>query len=153
MPVLAPETSSIASALAPGVALTSAVIYWANVQSRLDNLAGRVRALNSELRGLTGAIPRAASIERQVLMLSRRSRVLHVGVVLSVVALLGFLGSSAVLFISVGRHIEVGRTLAIVLFMLALAAFGASLMSTLWEMLWAFRSLEEDISSSRPKPP
>jgi hypothetical protein len=78
--------------------------------------------------------------------------VLHVGVVLSVIALLGFLGSSAVLFFSIGRHVEVGRTLAIVLFMLALGAFGGSLLSTLWEMLWAYRSLEEDILSSRPLP-
>jgi hypothetical protein len=146
----APDTSSIASALAPGVALTSAVIYWANVQSRLDTLSGRVRALNNELRTLIAGTPRAQSIGRQVMMLSRRSRVLHVGVVMSVVALLGFLGSSAVLFFSVGRHIEVGRTLAIVLFMFALVAFGGSLLSTLWEMLWAYRSLEEDISSSHP---
>jgi hypothetical protein len=147
-----PDPSSIASALAPGVALTSAVIYWANVQSRLDTLSGRVRALNNELRTLVAGTPRAGSIDRQVAMLSRRSRVLHVGVVLSVIALLGFLGSSAVLFFSIGRHVEVGRTLAIVLFMLALGAFGGSLLSTLWEMLWAYRSLEEDILSSRPLP-
>jgi hypothetical protein len=148
-----PDTSAIASALAPGVALTSAVIYWANVQSRLDSLAGRVRNLNAELRTLGASAPRAASIERQVQMLSRRSRVLHVGVVLSVVALLGFLGSSAVLFVTVAKHLDAGRTLALVFFMLALGAFGASLMSTLWEMLWAYRSLEEDISSSRPTAP
>jgi hypothetical protein len=145
------DTSTIASALAPGVALTSAVIYWANLQSRLDNIAIRVRGLNSELRGETQGSLRADSIQRQVSMLSRRSRVLHVGVVLSVVALVGFLGSSAVLFIALA-HFHVGSIFATLLFMLALGSFGASLFTTLWEMLSAYRSLEEDIRSSRPRP-
>jgi hypothetical protein len=147
-----PDTSSIASALAPGVGLTSAVIYWANLQSRLDTLSGRVRRLNAELRTLQAGSPRAESLERQVALMTRRSRVLHLGVVLSVVALLGFLGSSAVLFFSVDRPIDAGRPVAIVLFTLALGSFGASVLSTLWEMLWAYRSLEEDVSSSRPAP-
>jgi len=138
-----PDTSTIASALAPGVALTSAVIYWANLQSRLDSIATRVRGLNAELRGTDKGAPRAASLERQVQMLSRRSRVLHVGVVLSVVALEGFLGSSAVLFIALGRIPvdRVAKALATALFMLGLASFGVSLLSTLWEMRSAYRSL------------
>ena len=143
-----PDTSVIASALAPGVALTSAVIYWANVQSRLDTLASRVRSLNSELRSEVKGSPRALSVQHQVDLLTRRSRVLHAGVVLSVLALLGFLGSSAVIFVAVGR-VWFGERLATALFMLGLAAFGVSLLSTLWEMLWARRSLEEDVRSSR----
>src|SRR5438552_2994910 len=124
------ESSMIPAALAPGVALTSAVIYWANVQSRLDALSSRVRALNAELRTLVGGSPRATSIEAQVAMLASRSRVLHVGVVLSVVALVGFLGSSAVLFVRLGRG-AVADALATSLFMLGLGAFGVSLLSTL----------------------
>jgi hypothetical protein len=146
------DTSTIASALAPGVALTSAVIYWANLQSRLDTLAARVRGLNAELRGLVAENPRAQSVQRQVGMLTHRSAVLHVGVVLSVVALLGFLGSSAILFISLLR-LPVGETVATGLFMVALVAFGASLCTTLWEMLWARRSLDEDVRSSTPAAP
>jgi uncharacterized protein DUF2721 len=150
------DTSTIASALAPGVALTSAVIYWANLQSRMDTLASRVRGLNAELRGLTKGGPRAESVERQVAMLSRRSRMLHAGVVLAVLSLVGFLGSSAVLFIAVGRlrlGQQVVTTLATALFMMALGAFGASLLTSLWEMLWAYRSLEEDVRGSRPQEP
>ena len=143
------DTSTIASALAPGVALTSAVIYWANLQGRMDTIATRVRSLNSELRGAVKGSVRAVSVQRQVQMLTRRSRMLHAGVVLSVLALVGFLGSSAVLFIALGR-LQVGAALATGLFMLGLGAFGASLLSTLWEMLWAFRSLEEDVRSSQP---
>jgi hypothetical protein len=146
------DTSTIASVLAPGVALTSAVIYWANLQGRMDSLATRVRSLNAEMRETLAGTPRALSIRRQVEMLSQRSRVLHAGVVLSVVALVGFLGSSAVLFIALGR-LHVGVPFATALFMLALASFGLSLLTTLWEMLSAYRSLEEDVRSSGPLEP
>jgi len=146
------DTSTIASALAPGVALTSAVIYWANMQSRLDALAAKVRNLNTELRGHTRGTPRAQSVQRQVAALTRRSRVLHVGVVLSVVALVGFLGSSAVLFIALAQF-QHGGAFATVLFMLGLMAFGASVLTALWEMLWAYRTLEEDVRSSQPREP
>jgi hypothetical protein len=146
------DTSTIASALAPGVALTSAVIYWANMQSRLDALAGKVRTLNTELRAETKGSPRAESVQRQVAALTRRSRVLHMGVVLSVIALVGFLGSSAVLFIALAQF-QRGGVLATALFMLGLLAFGSSVLTALWEMLWAYRTLEEDVRSSQPRGP
>ena len=144
------DSSAIASALAPGVALTSAVIYWANLQSRMDSLAGRVRALNAELRGEVKGSPRAASVQLQVSMLSRRSRMLHLGVLLAVLSLVGFLASSAVLFIALARF-HVGGALATILFMLGLVCFAGSAVVTLWEMLWAYRSLEEDVRSSVPR--
>jgi hypothetical protein len=143
------DAATVGSALAPGVALTSAVIYWANLQSRLDAISSRVRGLNAELRGAIKGSPRALSVGRQVAMLSLRSSVLHVGVVLSVVALVGFLASSAVLFISLHGP-AAGQEVAAAMFMGGLGAFGASLSTTLWEMLWARRSLEEDIRSSQP---
>lgn len=146
------DSSAIASALAPGVALTSAVIYWANLQSRMDTLATRVRGLNAELRGEVKGSARALSIARQVAMLSRRSRTLHAGVVLAVIALVGFLASSAILFIALARF-HLGGVVATALFMLGLVAFGASALVTLWEMLWAYRSLEEDVRSSLPREP
>ena len=118
------DSTTIASALAPGVALTSAVIYWANLQSRMDSLALRVRGLNRELREDFQGSPRALSIERQVAMLTKRSRVLHVGVVLSVMALICFLGASAILFIALARF-HLGGALATALFMLGLVCFGA----------------------------
>lgn len=147
-----PDTSTIASALAPGVALTSAVIYWANMQSRLDALSLRVRGLNTEVRTEHQGSPRALSLQRQVTALSRRIRVLHVGVVLSVLALIGFLGSSAVLFIALAQF-QRGGSFATALFMLGLLCFGASALTALWEMLWAYRTLEEDVRSSQPRAP
>jgi len=144
------NTSAITSALAPGVALTSAVIYWANLQSRLDTIAARVRVLNSELRTETEGSRRAVSVQRQIALLFTRSRVLHVGVVLSIVALVGFLGASAMLFIAV-QPVEADSKGATRLFMVGLAGFGASLFFSLWEMLWARRSLDEDVRSSAPK--
>jgi len=144
------DTSTIASALAPGVALTSAVIYWANLQGRLDALASKVRSLNTELRGETAGSPRALSVQRQVAALIKRSRVLHAGVVMSVVALVGFLGSSAVLFIALAQF-QRGGAFATALFMLGLMSFAASVLTALWEMLWAYRTLEEDVRSSQPR--
>lgn len=144
------DTSTIASALAPGVALTSAVIYWANMQGRLDALASKVRTLNSELRTETKGSPRAESVQRQVAALSKRLRVLHMGTVMSVIALVGFLGASAVLFIAMAQF-QRGGALATGLFMLGLLSFGASLLTALWEMLWAYRTLEEDVRSSQPR--
>jgi hypothetical protein len=144
------DTSAIVSALAPGVALTSAAIYWANLQSRLDALATRVRSLNTELRSETAGTPRALSVQRQVTMVARRSHVLHIGVVLSVIALVGFLGSSAMLFVAT-QNSRVAIIVATGLFMIGLLSLGGSLLTTLWEMLWARRSLDEDIHSSRPR--
>jgi hypothetical protein len=145
------DSPTIASALAPGVALTSAVIYWANLQSRLDSLSTRVRALNAELRVTATAGPRTDSVSRQVGMLLHRSRVLHVGVVLSVVSLIAFLGASATLFVS--AVLEVPPWVPTSLFFLGLLAFSAALIGALWEMLWARRSLEEDVRSSPPPRP
>ncbi|HVZ74538.1 MAG TPA: DUF2721 domain-containing protein [Polyangia bacterium] len=146
------DPTSITSALAPGVALTSAVIYWANLQGRLDTISGRVRGLNAELRGSVAGTPRTVSIERQIGMLSRRLRVLHKGVVLSVVTLIAFLVSSAVLFVFAPTF-PPRQAMAEALFLLGLATFGGSLGTMLWEMLWSRLSLEEDIAGSRPRPP
>jgi hypothetical protein len=146
---VADTTSAIASSLAPGVALTSAVIYWANLQGRLDSIATRVRSLNAELRRETKGSPRAVSVGIQVELLFRRSRVLHAGVLLSAVALVGFLGSSAILFIVAGR-LQFSNMVATGLFMGGLVALAGSMLTMLWEMLWARRSLEEDVRSSHP---
>jgi hypothetical protein len=141
------DSPTVASALAPGVALTSAVIYWANLQSRLDSLSSRVRTLNAELRASAAPTPRTDSVGRQIGMLLRRSRVLHLGVVLSVVALIAFLGASATLFLA-AIPLHVPAWLPTTLFFIGLVAFGAALLGALWEMLWARRSLEEDVQSS-----
>ena len=142
------DVSVIVAALTPGVALTSAVLYWANLQSRLDALAQRTRMLNAELRAASQPSQRTESVARQVQMLITRTRVLHMGVVLSVVALIGFIGSSAALFANAAAS-NVSDWIAPRLFMVGLGAFGSSLLTTLWEMLWARRSLEEDVRSSR----
>jgi hypothetical protein len=139
-----PDTSSMTLAVAPGVALTSAVIYWANLQGRLDTVSMRVRTLNSELRATPAANARTRSVEKQVEMLRGRSHVLHAGVMFAVMTLVTFLVSSAVLFFTEGY-----AKMAATVFMFGLLTFGLSLAMTLWEMLWARRSLDEDIESSR----
>jgi len=141
------DPSSMTSALAPGVALTSAVIYWANLQNRLAAISVRVRSLNTELRGGTTGSVRAASIERQVKMLLGRTHILHVGVIFAVLTLVCFLGASAVSFVGDGH-----RGLAGGLFTLGLVTFGLSLAMALWEILWAGRALKDDVASSQPPP-
>jgi Protein of unknown function (DUF2721) len=144
------DAGALNSVLAPGVALTSVVIYWANLQSRLDTIAQRVRSLNAELRTEVDGSERASSVQRQVEMLFRRTRALHLAVLLSIVALIGFLASSAILFIVEGPDPR-ARWVAAGLFILGLATFGASLVAMFWEILWARLSLEEDVRSSHPR--
>jgi hypothetical protein len=138
------DPSSMTLAVAPGVALTSAVIYWANLTGRLDTISARVRSLNAELRASAAANARTRSVEKQIEMLRGRARVLHVGVICAVTTLVAFLISSAVLFFTTGHE-----KAAAVCFMVGLSTFGLSLVTTLWEMLWSRLSLDEDIESSR----
>jgi hypothetical protein len=143
--------ASTSSALTPGVALTSAVIYWANLQSRLGAVSNRLRALNAERRDLVEGSPRAVSVGRQVEVFLHRTRVLHRAVILSVTTLVAFLMSSAALFV-VPHEITLRRDLATGAFSLGLAAFGASLAATLREMLLARAALDDDVAESRPRP-
>jgi hypothetical protein len=139
------------SALTPGVALTSAVIYWANLQSRLGAVSNRLRALNAELRDLVEGAARAVSVAQQVKVFVHRTRVLHSAVLMAVATLVALLVSSAALFV-VPHEIALHRELATGSFIVGLGTFGASLGATLWEMLLARAALDNDVASSRPRP-
>lgn len=72
----------ITHALAPGVALTSAVIYNSIQQGRIIHITMLVRDLNKEARELRDKDaqkyrPRIESIRRQVTVLMRRARVVR----------------------------------------------------------------------------
>lgn len=139
------------SALTPGVALTSAVIYWANLQSRLSAVSNRLRALNAELRDLVEGAPRTESVAKQVRVFLHRMRLLHNAVVLSVVTLVALLIASAVLFVA-PHQFALHRTLATAAFIGGLVTFGLSLAATLSEMLHARAALDEDVATSAPRP-
>jgi hypothetical protein len=143
--------AATSSALTPGVALTSAVIYWANLQSRLSAVSNRLRDLDAELRDLVEGAPRAASVAMQIKVFLHRTRVLHIAVVLSVATLVAFLLSSAALFV-VPHGMLLRRGLATGAFILGLATFGASVAATLWEMLLARAALENDVTASTARP-
>ena len=76
------EISTIMQALAPGVALTSMIFYYGNLQSRMIFTVETIRTLNREARQLQAAPPadadeRIESIRWQVEFLSRRFRNIH----------------------------------------------------------------------------
>jgi hypothetical protein len=144
-----PETMS--TALTPGVALTSAVIYWANLQARLSAVSDRLRTLNAELRNLAEGAPRTAGVRRQIKVFVHRIHVLHNAVVLSVVMLVAFVIASAALFLA-PREVVLRRALASGAFYVGLATFAASLGATLWEMLLARQTLDTDVATSAPRP-
>jgi hypothetical protein len=127
------------------------VIYWANLQSRLNSVSIRLRDLNAELRGLVEGAPRAMSVAKQIEVFVRRARVLHGAVVISVATLVAFLISSAALFV-LPYEIALRRGVATGAFIVGLGAFGASLGATLWEMLLARAGLDEDVATSGPQP-
>ena len=138
------------TALTPGVALTSAVLYWANLQSRLNAVSNRLRALNAERRELVEGTPRASSVARQVEVFLRRTRVLHGAVILAVMTLVAFLISSAALFVA-PREFVLRRAMATWAFIVGLTTFGASLSATLGEMWLARDALDEDVAASPPR--
>lgn len=98
------QASVIMQALAPGVALTSMIFYYGNLQQRLFFTVSTIRRLNEEARQLRAEggrqKGRMESIRRQVEMLIRRLRdirhaVLFVYVgffsqILTILCLLGF---------------------------------------------------------------
>jgi hypothetical protein len=139
------------SALTPGVALTSVVIYWGNLQARLNAVSDRLRTLNTELRGLVEGAARAVSVAYQIKVFVRRTRTLHVAVVMAVATLAAFLISSAALFV-VPHEAELRRRLATSSFLVGLATFGGSLAMTLAEMLLARTALDHDVAGSGPRP-
>jgi hypothetical protein len=144
-----PEVAT--SALTPGVALTSVVIYWGSLQSRLNGVSDRLRSLNTEMRDLVEGAARTVAVAHQVKVLVRRTRVLHGAAIMSVATMVAFLVSSAALFL-VPHEIELRRRLATQAFIIGLATFGASLAMTLWEMLLARAALETDVAASQPRP-
>jgi hypothetical protein len=139
------------SALTPGVALTSVVIFWGSLQARLNAASDRLRTLNAELRDLVEGAARTVSVAHQIKVFVRRTRVLHGAVLMSVATMVAFLISSAGLFL-VPHEIEMGRRLATQAFIVGLATFGASLGMTLWEMLLARDALDHDVAASAPRP-
>lgn len=145
------DVHAAASALTPGVALTSAVLYWANLQSRLSAVSNRLRALNKELRTLVEGAPRTVSVSKQVGVFLHRMRLLHNAVVLSVVTLVALLIASAVTFVA-PHGLLPRRALTKGAFVAGLLTFGLSLSATLWEMLLARAALDEDVATSGPLP-
>lgn len=86
----------IVTALSPGIALTSVIFYNTSLQNRFVYITGRTRELNKEARQLRaeGAHKHQArlkSIEWQVKLLLRRSRIIRYSVLIVYVSLFAFI--------------------------------------------------------------
>lgn len=93
---MATFTDMITTALAPGVALTSVIFYNTSLQNRFIYITGRTRELNKEARQLRADnrvkhAARLKSIDWQVHLLLKRSRIIRYSVLITYGALLCFI--------------------------------------------------------------
>jgi hypothetical protein len=150
-------TDLIVSSLAPGVALTSVIFYNTSLQNRFIYITGRTRELNKEARALRHEgrarhQARLKSIEWQVTLLMRRSRIIRHAVLVTYGALISFI-LTILLLLTVGvlkaDHLAVmpTSTFALGFILLAFSAVYSG-----WEMALGQSSIVEDARSSLQDP-
>jgi hypothetical protein len=146
-------TDLIVTSLAPGVALTSVIFYNTSLQNRFVYITGRTRELNKEARtlrreGRARNAARLTSIEWQVKLLMRRSRIIRHSVLITYVALISFI-MTILLLLAIGMLRA--NDLAIVptcTFALGFIMLAASATYSGWEMALGQSSIVEDARSS-----
>ena len=147
------ESTAIMQALAPGVALTSSIFYYGNLQSRMVFTVETIRSLNREARELQAADPAASearltSIRWQVDFVARRFQGIHQAM-LCVYGGFGSFIATIVILLLVGLIPNLPMsTLAVVTFTLGLACIGAATVISSRELRLARKTILEDIDSS-----
>lgn len=143
----------IAQAVAPGVALTSGIIYYNSLQSRLNVVTSRVRDLNREARAIqvktTPERLRLESVRWQVDSLTHRAHLLQKAVIAVYFGILGFI-------LSIGELLVMGVydaerdfiRLANITFGVGLLGILVGMCMSLFEMYFSNRTLVEDVRST-----
>jgi hypothetical protein len=147
------DTNVIMQALAPGVALTSMIFYYGNLQSRMVFTVETIRALNREARELQapGAIrddARVDSIRWQVEFLARRFRNIHQAMLLVYGGFGSLIVTIVALLVMRVFQAQAVSTLALVTFTMGLAFMGAATIVSSRELRLARKTILEDIDSS-----
>lgn len=138
-------SDAILHALAPGIALNSAIFYNSSLQNRFLYITLRARELNREARELAdGQEPeRLASIHRQVTAMTGRARRVRRAVVVVYTSLCSFI--LTILLLLLGLELP-----AVLIFGLGFACLATATLISMGEMALSQRTLDEDISSSYP---
>ena len=156
------DTSWIAQALAPGVALTSIIFYNTSLQNRFVYITGRVRELNREARGLRQESPernaeRIRSLRWQVTVMTRRALLIRRAILTLYAGFLSFV--LTILFLAAAALTQAGgfRAASLVSFASGFVGLiGAALLSIV-EMYLGQSTVLEDIrtsyASEAPEPP
>lgn len=154
MPLLSPE---IASALTPGVALTSCILHHSSLHQRYQGTSARIRGLNGEARELALRLPpeigriRLRSIRIQVELFLRRALLIRRSILVSYVALIAFMVTIAELLAFDYYDVSTGRVIANVTFAIAIACFAISILISASEVYVTKDTLVEDIRTSLPR--
>jgi hypothetical protein len=146
---MAGPVDSIVSALAPGVALTSAIFYANGLATRFGQISVRVRDLNREARSLApGPSPRYESIRWQVQLLTRRARILQRAIISAYLALLALILTTVLLLVTSYLGLERALFLPFGTFSVGLALLAVAMVISLTELSLSSRTLVEDVRST-----
>jgi hypothetical protein len=147
-------SDAILHALAPGIALNSAIFYNSSLQNRFLYITARARDLNREARDLAkgeaDAAERLASIRAQVQAMTGRARQVRRAVVIVYVALCSFILTILALLLGAAMAQPGGELAAVLLFAFGFVALATATMVSMGEMAMSQRTLDEDIRSSYP---
>jgi hypothetical protein len=147
-----PISDAILQALAPGIALNSAIFYCTSLQNRFLYITARARDLNKEARELEGNPRRLDSVRRQVDSMTKRARAIKRVIVLVYCALCCFILTILGLLASALMTVPGGGAPALAVFALGFVLLATSTLISMGEMALSQRTLDEDIRSSFPEP-
>lgn len=148
--------SDIASALAPGIALTSVIFYNTSLQNRFTYISSRIRDLNREARDLAErGTPRAAarlrSVHAQVALFTRRSLAIRRCILIVYGGFFCFIVTILMLLVSRGKADSFLGFLPLTAFALGLLALACAVLISIREMSLSHRTLLLDIADSFEK--
>ncbi|MDB5096382.1 MAG: hypothetical protein JWM80_803 [Cyanobacteria bacterium RYN_339] len=145
-------SDAILHALAPGIALNSAIFYNSSLQNRFLYITARARDLNREARDLAKAegdvTVRLASIRTQVDAMTKRARAVRRAVVIVYCALSSFILTILALLLQAVTRVPGGELAALLLFAAGFVALATATLVSMGEMALSQRTLDEDIRSS-----
>ena len=156
---MAPTISdAILHALAPGIALNSAIFYNSSLQNRFLYITARCRELNAEARKLHGqtdapALSRLASIRRQVAAMTGRARTVRRAIVLVYSGLCCFILTILTLLAAAVAGVSAGQVFAVAVFGLGFLLVATASLVSIGEMALSQRTLDEDIRSTFEEEP
>ena len=147
------DPTAIMQALAPGVALTSAIFYYGNLQSRMIFTVETIRRLNAEARELQGQAPTACedrirSIRWQVNFLKQRFVSIHRAILIVYTAFISFIVTIVSLFARGVFQLDLLVGVAILSFSAGFFCMGLATVVSSREIRLSRKTIFEDIDSS-----